>query len=658
MRYDNPTQSSLLRLQSDVLFRKTIDGVEFYRNDAGVTLKGDSVGQFVEALAPALKTGTNYAQLKKLLNPPQVSMLQQLVRSLIEHDFLRLVEPRRTDLIPKDVLDKYGDVLNYIDYFVSVDVVERFANFRNANILVVGNGDWASGCAEGLAKNGAKNIAVATKFSADSLQITERNIQVCALSELDNLLHDADVIIFDTALLTITNVTRSTTSATVLLPVWHISDKNYAGPLSGKGFDINLQRQNPKVALNFLSRNENRNWDIRLIARLLGIVDQDMSDQHGPLAMIFGNECAFETFKLLTGAMKPQSACGLIYQDCVSGDLSMAPLPNLKYTEHISTAMMRQSSNDFGLSDSAEESTNSSFVLNELVNPVTGPISFFDDQDIRQIPIRVSSCSFTSVNGHTYKVANTSIKTSLEARMKTVMLGLAYDFDNYCQSKTGAEYFNPVESTYLHTVAAKSFNSAFDACLLQCLQAIRLKHCVSDETVKLKVLLLEDFSKTDKQILYLADTIQEKNIHVSCYSIDDGQCPGGPETVLICNNADMQKPVWYSATEIQLAQSIRFCLEHIQGDIQIRESNPQLSDNIHMRNRLLGDYSSIPILEKSEVRNTANSSIRDRQEIIRAIDGAGYQLNSSYLKYSSLAYPDCSVFAVHSELEASTHHGE
>jgi hypothetical protein len=120
----------------------------------------------------------------------------------------------------------------------------------------------------------------------------------------------------------------------------------------------------------------------------------------------------------------------------------------------------------------------------------------------------------------------------------------------------------------------------------------------------------------------------------------------------------MQKPVWYSATEIQLAQSIRFCLEHIQGDIQIRESNPQLSDNIHMRNRLLGDYSSIPILEKSEVRNTANSSIRDRQEIIRAIDGAGYQLNSSYLKYSSLAYPDCSVFAVHSELEASTHHGE
>lgn len=145
------------RLQRDVLFGDTGEGVFIHNAEKGFILRGRSAYRWMSALFRHFDGETTVGELCEGLTDDRRELITNLVRTLLDRGFMRDAAPSATSDLPAAVRERFSAQLNYIDHYVD-GAEERFARFRGTRVLVAGTDQIAHGAVAGLVRNGLERI--------------------------------------------------------------------------------------------------------------------------------------------------------------------------------------------------------------------------------------------------------------------------------------------------------------------------------------------------------------------------------------------------------------------------------------------------------------------------------------------------------------------
>lgn len=144
------------RLREDVVFFPTPTGA-LLRTDSGTTvLEGCATFELLKALAPHLTGEKTVLELGAGLQPGAADALPALVRLLVEHG---LADPgsAANGLAPDAVRTLFSPELDLLHRLVDRPI-ERFDRFRDADVVVVGQGASFAACCAALTRAGLATL--------------------------------------------------------------------------------------------------------------------------------------------------------------------------------------------------------------------------------------------------------------------------------------------------------------------------------------------------------------------------------------------------------------------------------------------------------------------------------------------------------------------
>lgn len=428
------------RLQRDVLFTETPQGVLFHNSKGGFHLNSGSAYRFASLVVPHLNGRATVGELADGLGDAQKAMMGTLVSTLLERGFARDVSTTggELDLGDPALTQRFGAQLNYIDHYVE-DAATRFTRFRAARIAVLGGGEVAVWCARGLARNGAATLvvdpAVADELEATVAELASAGValDVEALSESPTTLGWADLPGVDVVVVAgrgaVAQVHRleaeTVPEGARVIPAWVIGSRSVLGPM------IEADAQTPwTAAVRAIGRgraaDEAAIWE-QVAQPELG----SPAGPEGPLAAMIGNHLAYEVFRAITGCLPAETRDGLIIQDLDSLDVvaeGLLPDPALPATRPLPDDptldwTLVDPAYDAHAHEGAAEDDPIAVELNRrsaLVQQHTGLIREFDDDAWTQTPLKLSSATVPTGRSGTETVLIADIDHVAAARLRVL----------------------------------------------------------------------------------------------------------------------------------------------------------------------------------------------------------------------------------------------
>ena len=145
-----------LRMDTEVL--ATSSGCVFRCRDKAFTIKGAGVGRLVSALLPLLSGTRTVASICEGSSAKSRSALEAILETLISK---QVVGTQVTEdiALPPAVVKRFSEQLRFMEHW-SDRPLFRFSRFRNARVLVTGDGDAVESLCESLLANGLKTVLV------------------------------------------------------------------------------------------------------------------------------------------------------------------------------------------------------------------------------------------------------------------------------------------------------------------------------------------------------------------------------------------------------------------------------------------------------------------------------------------------------------------
>ncbi len=197
------------RLNSDVYFVPTDDGVCFLTNRGMELFKGASIYAWVERLAPHLDGRRTLAELVTGLADDKRAMVEKLVSALIAKGLAKDVAAERPDTLQPWERQRYGPQIAYLEHFVD-SPASAFQRYRDSRFLVVGSGLVFTALVRSVVLSGVRRVAAAVtdedvtdnarlrdlveacRDERQTLDLVERHDTV---DELARLVSTADVVL-------------------------------------------------------------------------------------------------------------------------------------------------------------------------------------------------------------------------------------------------------------------------------------------------------------------------------------------------------------------------------------------------------------------------------------------------------------------------------
>lgn len=155
-----------VRIHADTYYVPTEDGVYLQGNHGPVVLRGSSISQWVDQLAPYLDGRFSVDELSRGLAPDRQKMIEDIVASLRSRGVAR---ERRED-VPNPLAAaetrRYAPEITFIDYFRD-SAAAAFAHYRFLRALVVGGGTLLPTVARAALRSGLRTVHAVT--SSDEL---------------------------------------------------------------------------------------------------------------------------------------------------------------------------------------------------------------------------------------------------------------------------------------------------------------------------------------------------------------------------------------------------------------------------------------------------------------------------------------------------------
>jgi hypothetical protein len=433
------------RLQRDVLFSETPQGVLFHNSAGGFHLNSTSAYRFASLVLPHLDGRTTVGDLCEGLGDTQRTMMATLVSTLLERGFARDVEVSRGVLALDDAAatERFAAQLNYIDHYVD-GAAERFSRFREARVAVLGTGDVAVWCARSLVRNGAGALVLDLAVAADpeveaavvELATSGVTTEVRSLAGADGRtrgwddLADVDVVVVagtDAVAQVHRLESDGVPEGRVVVPTWVIGRRSVIGPLLEPGTQTSWIG-----AVRALGRGRQADeaavWE-QVAVPSLG----SPAGPTGPMAAMIGNHLAYEVFRAVTGCLPAETRGGLVIQDLDSLDVvaeGLLPDPSLPTTRPLPAAdadaldwTLDDPAYDAHAHEGAAEEDPVAVALNDrsaLVQTHTGLIGSFSDDSWTQTPLKLSSATLSTGRDRTEVVVVADVDHVASARLRVL----------------------------------------------------------------------------------------------------------------------------------------------------------------------------------------------------------------------------------------------
>ncbi|WP_283152617.1 putative thiazole-containing bacteriocin maturation protein [Guptibacillus hwajinpoensis] len=150
----NVHPSMRLKLKKGTFFMPEPSGSVYFRNNSGsFRMEGTTIHQWIEKLIPMYNGEYSLASLTDGLSKPYRDRVYEITDSLFTNGFLRDVSQDRPHQLKPKVVEKFASQIEFIESFTDSGSY-RFQQYRQKNVLIVGEGSMLIGLVSSLLTSG------------------------------------------------------------------------------------------------------------------------------------------------------------------------------------------------------------------------------------------------------------------------------------------------------------------------------------------------------------------------------------------------------------------------------------------------------------------------------------------------------------------------
>ena len=442
------TAGQRYRLRRDTMFSESSQGIYFSNSTSGFEICGDHAYRAFRAVYPLLEGEYTEAELREALGEEAWERLQIFIGPLREHGYLRLVDPCEDIVLDGATEMRFDDQLNFLSHYTD-EPRRAFSRFRSAPLVVVGDGECARALVRALTDNGAGDVRLVLPTSDaeppvdappevrvvrgdprtdhDILQGAQVLILTPCAASSDLLLHGVDE-----------------EPGRLVLPVWAFGDELIVGPVNWGG----TGSQGPRWAdaVQSLTTHDTDSASSLFWSRAWAGMPTGRETTWVPaVERMIAVIAAFEVFKAVTGAMEPETGESILVLDCHTGETRRhRVLPN--------RLLRTVSQNSERLAEMARAAAESLArppepagrilpedldAYTDLVGERTFPISEFLDEDLEQLPLKVSAARLVDGPPKPVNVGGADLWNVAGARLDAVRRALALHLEHWAPVREG-----------------------------------------------------------------------------------------------------------------------------------------------------------------------------------------------------------------------------
>ncbi|GAB3143102.1 hypothetical protein GCM10027290_18930 [Micromonospora sonneratiae] len=415
------------KLRHDVVFLDAPAGAYLRGPDTAFVLKGRTAFRWLSTLGPYLDGRHTVEQICASLDPGQRQTVATLIRALTARGVAK--DARHRTQLPEAVARAFAGQIEFIDHFVD-DPAGRFQLLRDAHVVLGGSGQTLLATATNLLRNGCATITLhpqdepapyrdalrpeSERLSADGVETTVK------ISDQPLDISDAAAVVYcaePDQLAPVLAVTRRCHSAgTPLIPVVWQHGRAVLGPTTAGGAAPCWLCAQLRITANADPTAAAEAW--RQLA--IGPMDGASDPVDEVSAQMVGNAAAFEVFRVLTGALPPETVSSVVLLDTATLESTrerVLPHPGCPVCRDAPTSVATDGPGPYPTNDQAgsrsaslpaeAELTDEAKLTDEevyqqaevLVSPNAGLFTRFVDDPLEQAPLKVARLRVPGVAG-------------------------------------------------------------------------------------------------------------------------------------------------------------------------------------------------------------------------------------------------------------------
>ncbi len=358
------------KLRPDVYYVPTSDGAFIIDSVRSVTLRGSSIYQWVELLAPSLDGSAQLDDLTSGLSPSHQKMARDLVGLLERNGFVHDVTEDLPHTLTEAELARFQAEIAYVDFRCDSGPA-RFQKWRSTRLVIVGSGPlvdaaaraaWHLGCARVEVVDPSDDAGARTARAADAEALREEDQAVelveTPFSEVASAVAAAEFVVVLTEDPDLLDTVEESCSVP-FIPVLVTRDQAWVGP-------------NPGGAPSWA--------DTRARLTDAGVLPAGPSSWlRGPAAGVPANTALFAAFRCVTGA----------YPEPVAGEVERIDLETLESQTGRILPTGADTAPAGEETPGAVESETFSLAAAPLFDSLTGPLLDIEEHP-EQLPLRVA----------------------------------------------------------------------------------------------------------------------------------------------------------------------------------------------------------------------------------------------------------------------------
>lgn len=412
-------------LRRDTYFADTGEGLHLANATSGFEVRGASAYQVFKAVYPFLDGSVTLEQLRAATGDSW-PVVAKMLEPLAEHGFLRWIPSADVEILTQQQREGHSEQIAFLAQFVDYPH-QAFRRFNQARVLVVGDTPLANAVVVNLVDNGAKHVSAAgpdillpkvARVDPESIDYGDYNVVVIDQKSLPALANDD---LTDHHNLLILHVHGNELRA---LPLpWAVPEpagaRTWMDAVNAIASDAPRQETlTHREAIEYLQNPG---------------VDAGKRVETEPIQRMLGALVAYEVFKGITGAIRPDTAWGILSLDSLTGETRVYPVP-LPPSWHGQRVPIQPDLPDHEETLEASKADQYDDIWAPLVDPVTLPARRFVDLDLEQVPVRVSAVE-TSVG----LLRTASLWTTADARIDAVARAYEEHLDRVYPRSEGAQ---------------------------------------------------------------------------------------------------------------------------------------------------------------------------------------------------------------------------
>jgi bacteriocin biosynthesis cyclodehydratase domain-containing protein len=431
------------KLKQDSIFLPTREGVMLRNGSTIFSLKGASIYRWLASLAPHLTGDQTLAEICAPLEPERRQMVSRLVNTLLEKGIVKNHIPEQTNIIPLPVREQFKSQIEFIDHFADRPL-QRFRDFRHSRILLKGAGEAFKSLAMALARNGLETLYLdrSPQFESELEELKEQ-ISALELGEVKPKIYSLELsgsnLSFDGQAFDMVAYCSDSGSLSTVAGLNSLCYREGIKFISGIVFE------NESIVGPLVNSGETGCWMCAML-RYTSNLDapraarfwkrmalRDEPSGYGRInfittARMLGNNLAFEIFKVIAGAIPPETKAGVLIQDLENLEASrpsflpspLCPVCSQHQEKPEAARLQEVIARDRDRELNNEEQLSQWY---QFIEPRLGIFHGFEDDEELQLPLRLRSLKFghpSETSSDLITITSHSIETTAAARQRAL----------------------------------------------------------------------------------------------------------------------------------------------------------------------------------------------------------------------------------------------